>query len=106
MLENPVTGTLNSFNANPTGFFGRLVSVLITGALVVAILFFFFNLVLGGIGWINSAGDKGKLETSRQRVLNALIGVIIVLLSFAIIGFVQAVFGVSLTVFDLSSLQI
>jgi len=90
----------------PQAFFAGLVRVGITALLVFAFIFFFFNLVLGGIAWINSAGDKTKLETARAKVVNAIIGVVVVLVSFAIVRFIETIFGVNITSFNFSSLQI
>lgn len=106
MLKNPVTPTLNAFNLNPGKYFASLVSVVITALLIFAAIFFFFNLILGGIAWINSAGDKAKLEQARQRVLNAVIGLVVVLSTFVIVNFLSKVFGISLLVFDLNSLRV
>lgn len=70
------------------GFFGfqcishfvfRLVDVaLIGGGLLLLAL-----LVWGGIEWITSGGDKGKVESARNRITNALIGLTIVAAAYA-----------------------
>jgi len=40
--------------------FNNLITIAISFALIVAALAFFFVLILGGIKWITSGGDKGK----------------------------------------------
>lgn len=62
-------------------------AMLAVGALAVLILF-----VWGALEWILSGGDKGKIENARNRITNALIGLIILVGSYAILGFVGQLF--------------
>ena len=45
-------------------------------------------IVVGGVGYMTSAGDVGKLQRAKNTILYAIIGLIIVALSFAITNFV------------------
>ena len=45
-------------------------------------------MIIGGIGYMTSAGDAGKVKKSKDTILYGLIGLIIVVLSFAIVNFV------------------
>jgi len=65
---------------------------------------FFFMLVIGGIQWIMSGGDKAKTEEARNRITAALIGLIIVFAAWLIIILVQNVFGVSLLNFTIPNI--
>lgn len=88
-------------NLHPTGNFGHLADLtipqiingLIKGAMVVAAIVFFFMLVLGGIKWIMSGGDKAKTEEARNQITSALIGLVIVFAAWAIISLVSTFFG-------------
>lgn len=75
---------------------GALVSNLITLALVIASIVAFGFLIYGGIMWITSGGDKSKTEQARNTITAALIGLIIVFGSWAIMQIIEAVFGVSI----------
>jgi len=56
----------------------------------------------GAIEWILSEGDKSKLEKARQKMMNAAIGMIILVSSFVIIGFVSSLlFGEKLDLLNL-----
>lgn len=46
-------------------------------------------IVIGGINFITSAGDSGKVRKAKSTVLYAVIGLIIVLASYAIVNFVM-----------------
>ncbi|NCN50861.1 MAG: hypothetical protein GW925_00235, partial [Candidatus Pacebacteria bacterium] len=54
--------------------------VMLLGALLV-----FLQLILAGFYWITSGGDKGKVDSARQRLIAAIIGLIILASSFAIL---------------------
>ena len=76
-----------------------LVSILqgaIRLVLIVAAIVFFFVLVIGGIQWITSGGDKAGTEAARKRITNALIGLAIVFAAWAIIALIQALFDVNI----------
>lgn len=73
---------------------GLFISRAISVALMVAAIAVFAFLVWGGIQWITSGGDKGKVEEARGRITNALIGLAIVAAAWAIMNLVSYFFGV------------
>jgi hypothetical protein len=76
--------------------FPSIVSGLIRGALVVAAVVFFFILVIGGIKWIASGGDKAATEGARNQITAALVGLVIVFAAWAIVQLIQVFFGVNI----------
>lgn len=78
----------------------NIVSGLIKGALVVAAIVFFFILVIGGIKWIASGGDKAATEGARNQITAALIGLVIVFAAWAVVALINTFFGVN--IFSLS----
>jgi hypothetical protein len=78
-------------------FFTRVLGI----ALLIAAVLVFAYLVLGGIQWITSGGDKGKTEEARGKITAALVGLAIVAASYALMQVVAYVFGVN--VFDPNS---
>lgn len=87
----PVTGS--EFELLNTVTFAGMVSALITGALVIAAIIFFFMLVIGGIKWIASGGDKGATEGARNQITAALVGLVVVFAAWAIAGLIKTFFG-------------
>ncbi len=61
---------------------------------VLAVVFFFFMLVLGGIRWIISGGDKAATEGAKSQITAAIVGLVIVLSSYAIVNLLGTFFGV------------
>ena len=82
--------TLNSDNL------GGIVSGAISMLLVVAILVSLFYLVFGGIKWVTSGGDKAKVESARNHIIAAIIGLVIAFLSFFILDVVLKLFGLNI----------
>lgn len=75
---------------------GAIISQLIGALFVAGFLLSFFFLMLGGVSWITSGGDKTKLEKARDQITNAIIGLIIVGGAFAIAALVSQFFGLDL----------
>lgn len=75
---------------------GRLISSLIGAAIVLSALMVLGYLILGGIQWITSGGDKGKTEQARSKITAAIIGLAIVASAFAIMQIISFFFGVNI----------
>ncbi len=65
--------------------FGGLINGVLSFVMVLAALLVFFYLILGGIEWITSGGDKGQTEKARNKITSAVIGLIILAASYAIL---------------------
>lgn len=50
-------------------------------------------LIYGGVVWMTAAGNEQRVEKAKRIILQALIGIVIVLLSWAIVLFVQRTFA-------------
>lgn len=73
-----------------------MVSGFIRLILVLAGLAFFFILVVGGIKWILSGGDKAHTEGARNQITAALVGLVIVFSAWAIIQLINTFFGINI----------
>ena len=60
-----------------------------------------FILVIGGIKWILSGGDKAHTEGARNQITAALVGLVIVFSAWAIIQLINTFFGVNILQLDL-----
>lgn len=82
-----------------------LISFAVSAILVVAGLIFFFMLIIGGLRWILSGGDKSATESARSQITAALIGLVIIFSAWAIATFMNSIFGVDLLNFTLPTLS-
>lgn len=104
LLYSTAVLAAEEINLKPTGDFSKLgdltiggiVSGLIRLILVVAALVFFFILVIGGIRWIISGGDKAQTEAARNQITAALVGLVIVFAAWAIIQLINTFFGIDI----------
>lgn len=75
---------------------GGMVSGFISLILILAGLAFFFILVIGGVKWILSGGDKAHTEGARNQITAALVGLVIVFSAWAIAGLINSFFGINI----------
>ncbi|MGH7245517.1 MAG: hypothetical protein ACREGI_01120 [Candidatus Levyibacteriota bacterium] len=100
------TGSFSSLclDANSVGpVIGSFITLLFVLAGVIALAY----LVWGGLKWILSQGDKNELEGARNHIVAALIGLIVIFLSYLLINILLGFFvpGLSLSHFTLPTLQ-
>ncbi len=88
------SATFHIPNLIPFKNLGDLFQVLLSLAFFAAGLAFFLNLIVGGFQWISSGGDPKALQTARGRIMNAFVGLIIVVAAYAIALIVQTVLGI------------
>ncbi len=73
---------------------GRLISSGISVVIIISGILVFVYLVWGGIEWLTSGGDKTRVESARNRISNALIGLAIIAASWALVRIIAYFFGV------------
>ena len=91
-------------NVQPTGQFaafpeftvGGIISTFITLVLIIAGVIFLFMLIIGGVRWILSGGDKAQTEGARSQITAALIGLVVVFAAYAIATLIGSVFGIDI----------
>lgn len=87
-------------------YFQKLIPALISLIFVIGTLIFFFMLLIGGVQWITSGGDKAGVESARGRITSALIGLVILFSTFAIAKLIETFFGISILTLDIDVLRI
>lgn len=101
-------GTATDINLSPPGEeweglnfeIPALIAGILRMILVVAAIVFFIMLLIGGIQWMVSGGDKAATETARGKITAALVGLVIVFAAWAIAALIKNFFGVD--IFQLS----
>lgn len=74
----------------------NVISVLIGVMTGVAGIWFIFQFITAGYQWIQSGGDKEQLSQARDKITNSLIGLIIVVGAWIIIGIVGQILGLKI----------
>lgn len=89
------SSTTTDFNVAFGSWIGGLLAIIMT----ISLLILLGMLILGAIQWITSGGDSGKLQSSRDRMLHAIIGILILSSVLAVFIFVQYLLGVEIISF-------
>jgi len=85
-----------SFTALTTPTVPSIISAAITWILVLSALVAFLFLILGGIKWITSGGDKESTAKAQGTITAALIGLAVVFSAWAILKLLEYFFGVTI----------
>lgn len=87
---------------NITKVIQNAVKFILLAAFVLAFIF----LIIGGIRWITAGGDEKAVAGARGMITAALIGLVIVLVSYALIVLVEQFFGVRIITGNISIPQV
>lgn len=86
--------------ADPQKGFSLLIGKMMQVAMILAAIAVLAYLVWGGIEWITSEGDKSKVEKARNRIMQAIVGIIVLAASTAIFMLVQKFLGINILNFS------
>lgn len=86
--SNPLAGKLETLGA----VLGTLMQVVFWVGIAFSVIF----LIVGGIRYITSGGDKAGVEAARGAITNAVIGFVVVIGAFAIRVLVANIIGATL----------
>ena len=74
--------------------FSVLLGSLIRLIFFIAGLFALVYLLLGGFEWVRSGGDEKKIEQARAKIVNAVIGLVVMIAVLSLVVFLeQVIFG-------------
>lgn len=92
-LRNLLTPITTTGNVTIASLFSSILQLVIIIAAIVAILY----LIWAGIKYITASTDEEAAKKARTAVYNAIIGIIIIILSFVIIQYVRSLVQSELT---------
>lgn len=82
--------------------FSNVIPALVSTIFIIAIVIALFYLLWGGLKWITSGGDKGAVQAAREHIIAAIVGLVLIFLSYFILNIVLQFFlGISLGTFTL-----
>ena len=67
---------------------GKVVSIILLVAGIIAFLY----LLYGGIQYMTAGGDAEKATAARTTILNSVIGVVIIVIAYAVVTYVVGIF--------------
>lgn len=66
--------------------FNLIISFLVAFFTLLGAIFFIFQMFIGAFAWLNAGDNQNNLTAAKQKILQALIGLTIVVASYAIIA--------------------
>jgi cytochrome bd-type quinol oxidase subunit 2 len=97
MVQTVKAAEVTGINITPgTGYalnVSTLFSSILNIVMLIAALLVFGFLIMGGIEWITSGGDKGKTESARNKITSAIVGLLVVAASYALVTLVVNFLG-------------
>jgi hypothetical protein len=82
----------------PRGFaqnFAVYFNSVLSAVMLIAGLLVFYMLITAGIEWITSGGEKGNTDSARNKIVAAIIGIVILAASYAILLIILNFLGFS-----------
>jgi uncharacterized membrane protein len=76
--------TLWQTNKTPS----QIISSLIGTVLMIFAILAFAYLIYGGVLFITSQGDSGKVTTARNTIMYAIIGIVVIVISYTLLQFI------------------
>lgn len=68
----------------PSGTFNTITNVLLFAVGAISVIM----LIIGGIRYVVSGGDSTAVQSAKNTILYAIVGIVICLLAYAVVGFV------------------
>jgi len=97
-MESDIGGALRLLPS--AGFWAlglnALLNNLVNVLLVVAVVIVFFVLIIGGIKWATSHGDKEAVSSAQKTITAAIIGLVIIFSAWAIVTLLKNIFRIGL----------
>jgi len=101
LLADAKLGTLQGLGSlgtvtDATGAFLKFTSVFSTGIGVLTIaggIWFIIQIFAGTFQWLVSGGEKQALQNAQKRIVNAILGLFVVIFAYALISIVGMIFG-------------
>jgi vacuolar-type H+-ATPase subunit I/STV1 len=85
-----------SDNTQVLGNLEMIISNLIGFLTVIAGLFFLFYFLIAAINWVTAGGDSGKVQKARDQMVQGVMGLVVVIISYAVVGLIGSVVGIDI----------
>ncbi len=96
----PVAKALCNLNSSNTelvgGEFNRIIGVFLGFMTITASIWFMFQMITAGYGWLSAGGDKTKTEAAWHKITNSTIGLVIVVSAWILIGLIGRIVGLDI----------
>lgn len=108
LLAQIINPALNPSIQNETGqtFFNSFLPALVEVGFVVGAVFFIFTFIIGAVQWIGSGGNKSSIEEARNKIVNSVVGLVILFSTFVILNLISCFFNINFVQIGVSQLNV
>ena len=93
---NDVPGFENFAFGNTDATIGDVFSEILKYVFILAGLAFFLYLILAGFQLMTSGGDPAGIQAAQGKILNAVIGLVVIFTSYWLVQIIETVFGMTI----------
>lgn len=93
-ITNPLLPNSQQITDKPADYFNNVLEAVISIFMFVAVIYFIWHFVMGGYHFMSSQGDAKKIESAKEELTYAVIGLGVVFSIFAILKFVGTVLNI------------
>ena len=88
-IPNPAPGVLPANANSPAALLFLVINILLSIAGLLAVLF----IIIGGFQYITSGANSELAETAKKTIQNAIIGLVVIILSFIVVQVINQALG-------------
>jgi hypothetical protein len=93
--EGRLPGVTPGSSADPAGGFARFLSGIFSAVMVISALMVLLYLLWGAFDWITAGSESGKTQKARDKMTNAVIGLVVLGAAVAIFQIVRMFLGLN-----------
>jgi len=98
--SNPVQAPSEVYAADLTSDVLTQLESLISTALgfmtVIGSLYFIFFFFLAALKWLTAGGDSGKVQKARDEMIQGVMGLIVIVAAYGVIGLIGSIVGIDI----------
>ena len=79
------------------------ISMVIGFLTIIGVIYFAIQIILAGYSFLSSQGDKAKLEESRKKLTNSVIGLTVIVVAMGVAALLAGLLGLD-NIFDLNEM--
>jgi len=80
--------------AEPSSLLATVISNVIGAMTIFAGIWFLFQAIIAGYGYMSAGGDKEKIQTAGRKLTNAIIGIAVVAAAYGLLALLSSFVGI------------
>lgn len=92
----PTSPLVEGAEADPGANLELILSNVLGFFTIIGGLFFIVYFLIAAMEWITSGGDSGKLTNARNKMMHGILGLVILVAAYGIIGIIGTLVGIDL----------